>query len=789
MTLLWLVGAWVLGIAAAMQTAQPASSWLIISAAGLVGALIARRSHNWRLLFGCVLAFALGASRFGLVQHVTAEDELAHYNDQGYADLTGMVVDMPDVRDNSIHLRVQVESIRDGKAERPISGLALVYADRFGTFAYGDRLRIQGQPLTPPRFDTFSYRDYLARGGVYTVILTPKITTLATGQGSPLLAASFDLRERAHQLIGKMLPSPQSALLTGILLGINTDIPPEVSNAFTVTGTSHIIAISGSNITIVAGLLLALFGKMRDKRLSALLILIGLLVYTLFVGASASVVRAAIMGGLAIIATRLGRQNSGLTALAFAVWLQTLINPLVITDVGLILSSAATLGLILFSGPLTQFAERSLSRVFTNKSAELAANILADLVFLTLAAQLTTLPIIFLIFGQFSAISFFINILIVPAQASIMSLGILSVVLGALLFPIGQLVAWLVYLPLTYTLAIIRAAAQLPGASVAVSVEVGTVIAYYVLLFGALAYFRTPPNPGRQERLLERLRRVVTTPALIALGGAVAALIWIMVLSRPDGKLHVWFLGVGDGNAVLIRTPNGSHILVDGGPNPTQLRTALGDYLPFYQHDLDVLIVTQPKTSAFAALPPLFERYVPRAVLTNGQTDNSEAYRALTAALTAAKIAPMPIRAGYQVQTSDGLTIQVLHPQSAPETDAKPDDTGLVLRLSYGDASFLLTPDLSADAEQEMIDSGWYIGATVAQLPSHAADDANGDLFLKAASPQVAVVEAEAGSRTGQPSDVALKRLGRTPVYRTDQKGTIEVSTNGKMLWISTSRP
>ncbi len=788
MTLLWLVGAWIIGIVAAMRadlSMNRPAIWLVVAGAGLVGAALARRSRNWRLLFGCVLAFGLGASRFGLSQHVATENELLAYNDRGYADLTGVIVDMPDVRDTTLHLRVEMESIRDGKTEHPISGLALIYANRFESFAYGDRIRVQGQPITPPQFDTFSYRDYLARGGVYTTIFGAKITRLATGQGNPLLALSFDLRERSHQLINQFLPSPQSALLTGILLGINTDIPPEVSSAFTQTGTSHIIAISGSNITIVAGLLLVLFGRLRNKALSALLMLIGLLVYTLFVGASASVVRAAIMGGLAIIAARLGRQNSGLTALAFAVWVQTLINPLVIEDVGLILSAGATLGLILFSEPLERWAENALKRVFTNDSAKLAANILADFVLVTIAAQLTTLPIIFLIFGRFSAISFLINILIVPAQASIMSLGILSIVLGAILFPVGQFVAWLVFLPLTYTLAIIRAAAQLPGASVAVSVEPGAVVAYYVILFGAYMFFKTP-DP-EQKRWIGRLRQAITTPALIAFGGALAVLLWGVVVSRPDGKLHVLFLGVGDGNAVLIGTPNGAHILIDGGPNPTRLRTALGDHLPFYQRDLDLVILTQPKTSALAALPSLFSRYLPRAVLTNGQIDNSDAYRALTEAFDAANIKPMAITAGYQVQTDDGVAIQVVHPQTTPEADMKPEDAALVLRVTYGGASFLLTPELSEDAEAVMMNEGWYVGATVLQLPSHAQDVSNGETFLKAASPQVAVIEAEPGSRN-LPSDLAIKRLGNIPIYRTDQSGTIEITTDGKTLWVSKGR-
>src|SRR5205814_1883589 len=121
---------------------------------------------------------------------------------------------------------------------------------------------------------------------------------------------------------------------------------------------------------------------------------------------------------------------------------------------------------------------------------------------------------------------------------------------------------------------------------------------YYVVLFGMTAVLSQPTETRRG--LFTRIRQIATTPAVVALGLALAAIIWVIALSRPDGKLHVWFLSVGAGNAVLIQSPQGAHILIDGGENPTQLRTAIGDRLPFYQRDLDLLIVTQPKPATIS---------------------------------------------------------------------------------------------------------------------------------------------------------------------------------------------
>src|SRR5262249_2981901 len=155
------------------------------------------------------------------------------------------------------------------------------------------------------------------------------------------------------------------------------------------------------------------------------------------------------------------------------------------------------------------------------------------------------------------------------------------------------------------------------------TMDVIGVALYYGILFGVTAVMSQPAEDRKQT--VNRLRRLLSTSVVSLIGLAIAVYLWALVISRPDGKLHVWFLEVGAGNAVLIQTPNGAHILIDGGENATRLRTALGDRLPFYKNNIDLLIVTQPKSTAIMGLPPLFDRYKMQNVITNGQTlDNNE---------------------------------------------------------------------------------------------------------------------------------------------------------------------
>src|SRR5258708_7912250 len=265
MTLVYVVIGWIAGLAIATWKPEFGAWWFLFAGAGLFIAVLMRGVPLWRMLGLCIIATGLGMWRYSTAQPslTPASTDLAAYNDHGFAEIVGIVSDTPDVRDNVVHLKVEVSSITQNKKKHVITqGTALVIADRYGVYAYGDQVRIQGEPTTPPAFDTFSYRDYLARAGVYTFFPRAKVDVLGHDGGNPLRAAMFDIRDRSHQLINRLLPSPQSSLLTGILLGVDTDLAPEISNAFIQTGTSHVIAISGMQITIVAGPLSPVFRRL-----------------------------------------------------------------------------------------------------------------------------------------------------------------------------------------------------------------------------------------------------------------------------------------------------------------------------------------------------------------------------------------------------------------------------------------------------------------------------------------------------------------------------------------------
>jgi competence protein ComEC len=639
--------------------------------------------------------------------------------------------------------------------------------------------------------EDFSYREYLARQGIYSILRRSQITLVDRGQGSAVRRALFAFKEQAQKVIALILHEPQAALLTGILLGVETGIPADLTKAFSTTGTAHIIAISGFNISIIAGLFSGLSTRLLGKRRAMPVALAGIIVYAILVGASASVVRAAIMGCLYVIAIHYGRQTDALTSLIAAAVLMTLLNPQTLWDVGFQLSFAATLGLILYTPVLQDWFERLLSKALSPGTAKQAIQILNEALIVSLAAQITTMPIIVYHFRQLSLVTLLSNFLVLPAQPGVMLWGGLATIAGLVWLPLGQVLGWIAWLFLTYTIRAVEITASIPYASLNLGhVSPSLVWLYYGLLAGATLVSKQ--EPSRLKSLWRRLTDRLSTKVLMA-GLAIAAiLVWVAVASLPDGKLHVVFFDVGEGDAIFIQTPRGQQILIDGGPSPTTLISALGRRMPFWDRSLDLVILTHADEDHVAGLIPVLERYRVGQVLDSGYEHNNPTYKHWLELISEKEIPTHLARAGMRIATGDGVELTVLHP--GPElmkyTNADANNNSIVTRLVVGQVSFLLPGDIEEAAEDVLVASGQQLASTVLKVPHHGGDTSSGMAFLNAVNPELVIISVGADNRFGHPSPQVVKRLeelvGGEHVLRTDEDGTVEVVTDGERIWVKT---
>ncbi len=663
---------WLIGIWAALAFALPSHFFLITLVVPLAGLILWRDDPRARLAWIALLVMLVGGLRAASARPALDEHNVATYNDGGLVTLAGVVDDYPDRRDTYVNLRLRAEtlrhlspSLRYGDLREmpptgpdpdrvPVEGVVLVRADPLGDYRYGDRLEVTGYLQTPPEFATFNYRDYLAGKGIHSVVDQPHIERIARDQGSPIFAALYGLKDRARETIAAILPEPQAALLTGILLGDESGIPQDVKDDFRATGTSHIIAISGYNFAVLIALAsvpaVRLFGRRRAFPVLLLLIV----AYTVFVGASASVVRAAIMGVLVLWATYLGRQATALNSLIIAAILMTLLDPYTLGDVGFQLSFAATLGLVLYTRPLQTAAERGLARWTGAERAKKTVGVMSDAVLVTLAAQITTLPILVVTFRQISLLTLIVNALVLPAQTGVMVFGGLALLIGMMVLPVGQLVGWLAWLFLAWTIQVIHLFASIPGTTMELGyVDPGWGVAYYIAL--AAITFYVSRNTEQRAEVRHRMSKIISLRFVLLALVVVGLLVGLALSWRPDGRLHIHALSI-DGGPVFVQTPTGRQILIGGSNSPSALLSALGARMPFWDRDLDLIVVSSADAKSLNGLMAVVDRYHIGQIVSVEVGDN-RAGREWLDALTAKQIGMLEAGTGIGIEDAVTLTL------------------------------------------------------------------------------------------------------------------------------------
>ena len=246
MPFIYLGTGWFIGIWAASALNLPLEILLLGGFIALMGFALWRDNRRATWLWLGVLFAAFGAGRYLLSVPHFDQSSLSTYNTSGEVTVEGVIVAEPDVRDTYINLRINADRITlPDQQTYSINGLLLTRPSRPNDLRYGDRVRVTGELVAPPEFATFSYKDFLARQGIYSMIDRPRVSLIAHDQGSPILAAIFGFRARARGVIAQILPEPSASLLTGILLGDDAGLPTDVQDEFRRTGTTHIIAISG----------------------------------------------------------------------------------------------------------------------------------------------------------------------------------------------------------------------------------------------------------------------------------------------------------------------------------------------------------------------------------------------------------------------------------------------------------------------------------------------------------------------------------------------------------------
>ncbi|MFH1485353.1 MAG: ComEC/Rec2 family competence protein, partial [Chloroflexota bacterium] len=626
----------------------------------------------------CLAALLFGVFRFQSSRFVLSEDSVAFYNNTGSHEIRGMVAGDPEPRDASVDLRLSVEAMRLEEDWRSVYGLILARVPRLPDYRYGDVLKLSGRLEAPPQFDGFDYRSYLARQGIHSTMRYPKVELLARGQGFKPLEWVYELRNALSFSLTTILPEPQAALAQGMLLGIRTSIPEELNEAFSRAGTMHIIAISGHNISVVAGLFLILgiylFG--RHRPFYFVFALAGIWLYSLLAGMAPSVQRAVLMGSLWLTADFIGRPRSALPALLLSAAVLVGVTPDLLWDVAFQLSFAAMGGLIIIAPSLLALG-RKWSGDSVGGESPSYLNMVVDSLAVTLGTTLATMPIIAANFQRIPLLAPLANLMALPALPPIIVTNAFAASAGLVYPPLGQLLGWLAWPFLTYLIAVAESFSSLPLASLEMAWGSGYYVIAYYLLLGAIIWLSAQGNRSRLDVLKSGtagpaagngssrgVSRLLNAKSLVIALSVVCLLVWVPVLLPREGKLRVSFLDVGQGDAILIQTPSNRKILIDGGPSPQAISAQLSKKLAFWDRTVDMVVLTHPDDDHVTGLAEVLRRYQVRTAIDTGMKSPSPAYRDCLELVAKKKIDYVLAGVNQRVRLGGDTVVEVLHPQA-----------------------------------------------------------------------------------------------------------------------------
>ncbi len=451
---------------------------LAVSVLLLFGYLRKARQNFW--LAGLSLLMMVGAFYYlGWVGNQIKNINIV-FNEK--INFQGIVVDYPE-RGSKQELTIKLES--------PYVGKALVKTPANPRFNYGDLISFEGTIKDPA---PINYANYLAKEGIFGIVDYPQAELIAENQASFLKSKLLKLKEKILIVFQKSLASEKAAFLAGITLGERAEFSDEFEEAMSLSGTTHLVALSGYNISVIVITISILLGRFLKRRLTFILTTLVILGFVLMTGAEASVVRAAIMGFIALLAGQVGRLYSVRNAIILAAFFMILANPRVLVfDIGFQLSFAALLGIVYLSPVVRKFLhfDESAGFLFWRE------NFLT-----TFSAQLAVAPILILNFGNFSFVSLLANILILSVIPLTMSLGFILGAIGFISYYFSLVFGWFTSLFLSYEVLVIRFFGRLGFLQVNYLSGFLAVI-YYFILIGFVFLHHFPMGRFKRKPIIE----------------------------------------------------------------------------------------------------------------------------------------------------------------------------------------------------------------------------------------------------------------------------------------------
>lgn len=754
---------------------HPLPLWWLFTAAWCGAAVLTLKNPRSPISSVCIHAsvILLAASWTAVREADLATRRVAPDRPENRVRMTAILEEAPVRQGSAIQFVLIGDSLEaDGRAQgggRFLAFLSAKKAEDWLQAGAGQGVEVGGtfrefpRPRNPGEFD---YGRYLSLKNIRGIISIDSIRG-APAHGISVRSRFAALRATLSNVLARHHGPVEAGFLQGVVFGDRKDISPELKESFMNTGTIHILAVSGSNVALIAMMLYLLLGLLRfPKRAVVVLTLIGLFLYMMITGAESSIVRATIMGAVIVVGTAMERRTDVINSVAVAAMIVLLIDPLQLFDVGFQLSFAAVLSIILLYPRL----EHLIDAIPEPLEEVKLLNPVWKLFAVSAAAQLGTLPFTAFYFERISLVSFAANIIVVPLVGVNLILACMTIAAEAVSTWIASVYAALNEVLVDVLLGFVSVAAQVPFATLdTYGIGVLSALLYYAALF-----------------MVFNLHNVERVKAGMLLCGTILSVMVYDAVLRHSVELRVIMLDIGQGDAVLVEFPNGARMLVDAGPRTFRSDAGERTVVPYLARRgigrIDAALISHAHSDHIGGLETVIGAMDVGVIYEPDTVTGSAMHARLRAKANEKGIPLKVVNAGADISPDPSVRLYVLHPPPGHGAEHDLNNGSLVLKLVYDRTAMLLTGDVEEEAEQ-MIRSryGGFLDSDVLKVGHHGSITSSSPDFLNGITPEIALISVGTGNTFGHPSSVVLERLAQkgAAVLRTDREGAVIVATDG----------